>query len=43
MKALGYKPPAQNSLKHQFMLGKNKVFNPDVPADYIKSFTIRRA
>jgi len=43
MKSLGYKAPAQNSMSHQFMLGKNKVFNPDAPADYIKSFAIRRA
>jgi len=42
MKSLGYKAPAQNSIKHQFTFGKNKLFDPDKPADYVRSFAIRR-
>jgi nitrate/nitrite transport system substrate-binding protein len=43
MKSLGYKAPAQDSTKHQFTLGKTKVFDPNAPSDYIRSFVIRRA
>ena len=42
MKSLGYKAPVQNSTKHQFTLGKNKLFDPDKPADYLRSFAIRK-
>src|SRR6266852_547236 len=43
MKSLGYKAPEANSVKHPFVLGKTKVFDPDKPDEYLKSFTIRRA
>jgi len=43
MKSLGYKAPAQDSTKHQFTFGKNKSFDPSSPAEYIRSFAIRRA
>ena len=43
MKALGYKAPDANSVKHTFALGKTKVFDPDKPDDYLKSFAIKRA
>ena len=43
MKALGYKAPAQNSIKHQFMIGKVKAFNPEAPAEYLKSFAIQKS
>src|SRR2546428_2705966 len=43
MKSMGYKAPAQNLAKHQFTLGKNKIFDPDAPEDYLKSFAIRKA
>jgi len=43
MKSLGYKAPAQNSTKHQFTLGKNKLFDPEAPEDYIRAFAIRRS
>jgi nitrate/nitrite transport system substrate-binding protein len=43
MKALGYKAPAQNSVKHQFMIGKVKAFNPEAPAEYLKSFAIQKS
>ncbi len=43
MKAMGLKPPAQNSTKHSFALGKTRVFDPDKPDDYLKSFPIRKA
>jgi hypothetical protein len=43
MKSLGYKAPAQDSTKHQFAFGKNKTFDPNIPAEYIRSFPIRRA
>src|SRR5262247_2692734 len=42
MKALGYKAPESNSVKHAFAVGKTKVFDPDKPDDYLKSFVIRR-
>jgi nitrate/nitrite transport system substrate-binding protein len=43
MKAMGLKPPAQNSTRHSFALGKTRVFDPDKPEDYLKSFPIRKA
>jgi nitrate/nitrite transport system substrate-binding protein len=43
MKSLGYKAPAQNSIKHQFQIGKNKTFNPDAPGEYLKSFAIAKS
>lgn len=43
MRSLGYKAPPQDSVKHQFAFGKNKTFDPNAPADYIRSFPIRRA
>ncbi len=43
MQALGYSAPAQNSKKHTFVLGKTKVFDPDRPEEYLKSFPIGRA
>jgi nitrate/nitrite transport system substrate-binding protein len=42
MRGLGYKAPEANSVKHAFVLGKTKVFDPDKPDDYLKSFAIRR-
>jgi len=42
MKSLGYKAPSQNSTKHNFLLGKTKVFDPTKPEEYVKSFAIRR-
>jgi nitrate/nitrite transport system substrate-binding protein len=43
MQAMGLKAPAQNSAKHAFLLGKTRVFDPDRPEEYIKSFAIRKA
>ena len=43
MKSLGYKAPSQNATKHTFVLGKTKIFDPDRPEDYVKSFAIRKA
>jgi nitrate/nitrite transport system substrate-binding protein len=43
LRALGYKAPEANSIKHTFLVGKTKVFDPDKPEDYLKSFAIRRA
>jgi nitrate/nitrite transport system substrate-binding protein len=43
MKAVGQKPPAMTSTKHTFMVGKTKVFDPDKPDDYLKSFAIKKA
>jgi len=42
MKSLGYTAPAQNSTRHNFLLGKTKVFDPAKPEEYVKSFAIRR-
>src|SRR6266436_5409657 len=42
LKALGYKAPDTASVKHAFALGKTKVFDPDRPDDYLKSFPIRK-
>src|SRR3989449_439424 len=43
LKALGYKAPDTASVKHAFALGKTKVFDPDRPDDYLRSFAIRQA
>ena len=43
MRTLGQKAPAGNAVKHTFALGKTRVFDPDKPEDYMKSFAIRRA
>lgn len=43
MKSLGYKAPAQNSIRHGFAYGKSRLFDPTKPEDYLKSFPIRRA
>ena len=42
MKALNYKAPAQNSTKHTFAMGATRVFDPDKPEEYIRSFPIRK-
>jgi nitrate/nitrite transport system substrate-binding protein len=42
MKAVGAKAPDANSVKHTFVFGKTKVFDPDKPDDYLKSFAIKR-
>jgi nitrate/nitrite transport system substrate-binding protein len=42
MKAVGQKPPAVTSMKHTFALGKTKVFDPDKPDEYLKSFPIKK-
>ena len=43
MRTLGYKAPEANSVRHTFVLGKTKVFDPDKADDYLKSFPIKRA
>ena len=43
MKAVGQKAPDVNAVKHTFVLGKTKIFDPDKPEDYLKTFAIRRA
>jgi nitrate/nitrite transport system substrate-binding protein len=43
MKALGYRAPEANSVKHVFAHGKTRTFDPDRPDDYLKSFAIKRA
>src|SRR2546428_1306620 len=43
LRALGQKAADMNALKHTFSLGKTRVFDPDKPEDYLKSFAIRRA
>src|SRR3989449_1295735 len=43
LKALGYKAPDTASVKHAFALGKTKVFDPDRPDAYLRSFAIRKA
>jgi len=42
LNSLGYKAPDTASVKHTFALGKTKVFDPDRPDDYLKSFPIRK-
>jgi nitrate/nitrite transport system substrate-binding protein len=43
MRALGQKAPDGNAVKHTFALGKTRVFDPDRPEEYLKSFAISRA
>jgi nitrate/nitrite transport system substrate-binding protein len=43
MKAMGLKPPSQNSITHTFALGKTRLFDPERPEAYLKSFAIRKA
>jgi nitrate/nitrite transport system substrate-binding protein len=43
MRALGQKAPDSNMVKHSFVLGKTRVFDPEKPEDYLKSFAISRA
>jgi nitrate/nitrite transport system substrate-binding protein len=43
MRTLGFKAPGENSVKHTFVLGKTKVFDPDRAEEYMKSFPIRKA
>jgi nitrate/nitrite transport system substrate-binding protein len=43
MRALGQKAPESNTIKHTFALGKTRVFDPDRPEEYLKSFAISRA
>ena len=42
MKSLGVKAPDVASVKHTFVLGKTRVFDPDKPDDYLKTFAIRK-
>ena len=43
LRGLGKKAPDAASIKHTFVHGKTKVFDPDKAADYLKTFAIRRA
>ncbi len=43
MRAVGARPPAADSVKHTFLLGKTRRFDPDRPEEYLRSFQIRRA
>jgi ABC-type nitrate/sulfonate/bicarbonate transport system substrate-binding protein len=43
LKGLGKKAPESASVKHTFVLGKAKVFDPDKAAEYLSSFPIKRA
>ncbi len=43
LRGLGKKAPEAASVKHTFVLGKTRVFDPDKPEDYLRSFAIRRA
>jgi len=42
LKTLGYKTPDTTSMKHTFALGKTRIFDPDKPDDYLRSFPIRK-
>jgi len=42
MRTVGVKPPEAASVKHTFVIGKTKVFDPDKPDDYLKTFAIRK-
>jgi len=42
MRSVGARPPESASVKHTFVIGKTKVFDPDKPDDYLKSFAIRK-
>ena len=43
MRTVGVKAPDANSVKHAFLVGKTKSFDPDKPDEYLKSFAIKRA
>ena len=43
LRGLGKKAPDAASVKHTFVHGKTKVFDPDKAEDYLKTFAIRRA
>jgi len=44
MRAVGAKPPEADSITHTFVLGgKQKIFDPGRPEEYLRSFPIRRA
>jgi nitrate/nitrite transport system substrate-binding protein len=43
LRGLGKKTPDAASVKHTFVLGKTRVFDPDKADDYLKSFPIKRA
>jgi nitrate/nitrite transport system substrate-binding protein len=43
LRALGQKAPDSNTVKHTFAFGKTRVFDPDKPEEYLKSFAISRA
>jgi nitrate/nitrite transport system substrate-binding protein len=43
LRALGQKAPDSNTVKHTFALGRTRVFDPDKPEEYLKSFAISRA
>jgi nitrate/nitrite transport system substrate-binding protein len=42
MRSVGAKPPETASIKHSFVIGKTKIFDPDKPDDYLKTFAIRK-
>ena len=42
MQSLGYKAPEKNSIKHTFLIGKQKTFDPRSPAEYLAGFAIKR-
>jgi nitrate/nitrite transport system substrate-binding protein len=42
MRAVRQKAPESNSVKHTFALGKTRVFDPDRPDEYLKSFSMKR-
>jgi nitrate/nitrite transport system substrate-binding protein len=42
MRALGQKAPDASAVKHAFALGRTRVFDPDKPEEYLRSFPIRR-
>jgi len=44
MRALGLRPPERDAVPHTFVLGgRPRVFDPDRPDEYLRSFPIRRA
>ena len=42
MRSVGAKPPEAASIKHSFVIGKTKLFDPDKADDYLKTFAIRK-
>jgi nitrate/nitrite transport system substrate-binding protein len=42
LRALGKKAPDATSVKHTFVHGKTKIFDPDRASDYLNSFAIKR-